>query len=82
MGDSEAQDTRRLSLTCWCLFVGAQHNLPGFRVCRRNVPPALASRKIEVELLFVMPGPVRGPQPSVRRVEVDGPVAHEMPLSL
>ena len=82
MGDSEAQDTRRLSLTCWCLFVGAQHNLPGFRVCRRNVPPALASRKIEVELLFVMPGPVRGPQPSVRRVDVDGPVAHEKPLSL
>ena len=81
-GDSEAHDTRRLSLTCWCLFVGVQHNLPGFRVCRRNVSPALASRTLEVELLLVIPGPVRGPQPSVRRVDVDGPVAHEKPLTL
>ena len=82
MGDSEAQDTRRLSFTCWCLFVGVQHNLPGFRVCRRKIPPALASRKLDVEPLLVVPGLVRGPQHSVRRVDVDGPVAHEKPLTL
>ena len=48
--------------------------LPGFRVCRRRVPPAFAAGKLEVEPLLVMPGLVRGLQPNCRRDDVDGPV--------
>ena len=42
----------------------------------------LRPAKLRWSYCYLMPGPVGGPQPSVRRVDVDGPVAHEKPLSL
>ena len=55
---------------------------PGLRVCWRRVPTWLASRTLEVEPVFEMPGLVGGPQPDARRDHVDGPVAHYQPLVL
>ena len=64
-------------------LVGVEHNLPpGLRVYGRRVPPPFASLVFEVEPLLEMPGLIRCPQPTVRRDDVDGPVAHNQPLAL
>ena len=46
----------------------------------RRVPPALASRTLEVEALLVVPSLVRGLQADRRRDDVNGLVAHNQPL--
>ena len=64
-------------------LVGVQHNLLSRRrVCRRDVPPALAPRKLEVKQLLIVPGLVRHLQANRRGDDVNGTMAHEKPLTL
>ena len=64
-------------------LVGVQHNLlSGLRVCQRRITPALASRKLEVEPLLVVPSLVRELQADGRGDDVDRTMTHEKALTL
>ena len=74
---SEAQ-VRRGSLTCWF----AAQCLARLCVHRGCIAPALASCKLEVEPLFVVPSFVSGRQSDICQDDIDGAVSQDEPLRL